>query len=287
MPAGLQNLAKNINLGGFTSTELVNLQEKGKVSDSNRLSRTNNAPEPSSSMPDPLKAIINKYEISQPMAKRLNVLRDYEVVIVCDDSGSMNTWDGSTQCTRWEKLRYIAQIVMEIGMVFDSNGVDIHFLNAATYKNVKDSTVVDKAFARSPSGYTPLAPVLTKIFQSNLAKLGRDKKLLVFVCTDGVPTDADGNENIPELQHVMEKVRNVSTTYVSFLICTDETETVDYLDEWDREMENIDVTSNYETERQKVRKYRGSRYRFTFGDYVVKALVGAVDPEIDALNEPN
>ncbi|CAF5033034.1 unnamed protein product, partial [Rotaria sp. Silwood1] len=37
----------------------------------------------------------------------------------------------------------------------------------------------------------------------------------------------------------------------------------------------------------KIRQYRGPNYPFSIGDYVVKALVGAIDPEIDVLDDPN
>jgi hypothetical protein len=60
------------------------------------------------------------------------------------------------------------------------------------------------------------------------------KKLLVFVATDGVPTDEDGNENVQELERTMREKRRIETTYVSFLLCTDDPTCDDYLTEWDR-----------------------------------------------------
>lgn len=52
-------------------------------------------------------------------------------------------------------------------------------------------------------------------------------------------------------------------------------------------MANVDVTDHYETERQKIRRFRGANYPFSLGDYIAKTLIGATDPEIDILNEPN
>ena len=121
----------------------------------------------------------------------------------------MNTHVDGTQRTRWDKLCDIVKIVLEIG-------VDIYFLNQDPILRVKDPKVVEGAFSRRPSGYTPLVPVLNKIFQLPPSRRGHDKKLLVFVATDGAPTDENGEENIPDLEHLIRHVRREETTFVSF-----------------------------------------------------------------------
>lgn len=226
------------------------------------------------------------YNMSKSMADRLLKLRDFEIVIVIDDSGSMQTTVDGTETTRWQELCKLIKIVIEIAVIFDTNGVDIYFINGRTFEKVKDPRVVDEAFTIPPSGYTPLVPVLDKIFQSPLSQSGRDKKLLVFVASDGVPTDDDGEPVVSELERIMCEKRKISTTHVSFLLCTDDPYCVEYLSEWDKVMPNIDVTDDFKTETAKVRRYRGQDFPFTFGDYVVKVLVGAIDREIDLLNEP-
>jgi hypothetical protein len=233
-----------------------------------------------------LLAISQKYEIQKEMAKRLRKLQDYEIVIVCDDFGSMKATVNGTQHTRWNELCSIVKIIIEIGVVFDSNGLDIYFLNRKSFRNVKDPIQVDRAFAPAPSGYTPLVPVLKRIFESQLADRGRDKNLLVFIATDGEPTDGSGTSTVSELERLMREKRQADTTYVSFLVCTDDPPCVDYLNQWDQTMANVDVTNDFHTEREKFRHYRGQNCRFTYGDYVVKALIGAIDQQIDIMNEP-
>lgn len=34
-----------------------------------------------------------------------------------------------------------------------------------------------------------------------------------------------------------------------------------------------------------VKKAKGASYPFSFGDYVVKSLIGSVDPELDGMDE--
>ena len=231
--------------------------------------------------------IARKYEIKPSMAARLKALRNYEIVIVCDDSGSMSTGIEGPERTRWDRLRNIVQLVLEIGVIFDSNGVDIYFLNQDPILNVKDPAQVIDIFSNGPSGYTPLAATLQEVFQLSPSRRGHDKQLLVFIATDGAPTDENGNEEIAPLEHIMREVRRAETTFVSFLICTDDREKVGYLNLWDQTMVNVDVTDDFINERERVRRYRGDSYPFSMGDYVVKALIGAIDPQINAINEPS
>ncbi|CAF4228861.1 unnamed protein product, partial [Adineta steineri] len=81
--------------------------------------------------------ISRKYKILPEMANHLRGLRDYEIVIVCDDSGSMKTEVDDTERTRWDELREFVKIVLDIGVRYDSNGVDIYFLNREKLLGVK------------------------------------------------------------------------------------------------------------------------------------------------------
>ncbi|CAF1141066.1 unnamed protein product [Rotaria sp. Silwood1] len=232
-----------------------------------------------------LRAIAGKYEISDALLQRLNILQQFEIVVLCDDSGSMNTPVDGTTGTRWDELRAIVQIIIDIGTIFDSNGVDVHFLNRPPMLNVTDPRQVVESFSKRPQGFTPLTPALRGIFQSAASKLRGNKRLLVFVATDGEPTDNHGNVDVQSLENLMQHERQSNTMYVTFLACTDDQVSVDYLSRWDRTMINVDVMDDYKSEREEVRQAKGFNYPFSFGDYVVKALIGAVDPEMDALDE--
>ena len=54
-----------------------------------------------------LNQVVQQYEINPQFAARLQALAAFEIVILCDDSGSMNTpLQGSNQ-TRWEELKSV------------------------------------------------------------------------------------------------------------------------------------------------------------------------------------
>ncbi|CAF1158203.1 unnamed protein product [Adineta steineri] len=237
---------------------------------------------------DDLDDLLGEFNIQKSLGERLCLLEDYKIIIVCDDSGSMNTTVDGSQDTRWDELCSIVKLLIEICMLFDSNGIDIYFLNRGRFLNVKTSEFVDKIFSNRPRGYTPLVPILKKIFKSSSTRVNADhRKTLVFIATDGAPTDEKGHVNLEELECLMNVEREIETTHVMFLLCTDDPIYNDCLTDWDNKMINMDVTADYITEKEKIHTYRGKNFPFSKGDYVVKALLGAIDPDINNLNQPD
>ena len=59
------------------------------------------------------------------------------------------------------------------------------------------------------------------------------------------------------------------SVFVNIITCTDDEDSVSYLNRWDRELKNLDVIDDYNSERKEIRKKNGSKYRFSYGDYVV------------------
>ncbi|CAF4935528.1 unnamed protein product, partial [Rotaria sp. Silwood1] len=225
---------------------------------------------------DRLQAIATRYEINDTLTQRLNILQQLKIVVLCDDSDSMNTPIYGTTRTRWDQLRCIVRIVTEIGTVFDSNGIDVHFLNRPSMPNVTNIQQVVESFSLCPAGLTPLTSALRRIFQFAANQSCSDKRLLVLVSTDGTSTNGNENVDIQSLENLMRNERQASTTYVTFLACTDNESNVSYLSKWNRTMTNVEFIADYITEREGVRRTQGYKYPFSFGDYVVKALLSAV-----------
>ena len=51
---------------------------------------------------------------------------------------------------------------------------------------------------------------------------------------------------------------------------------MDYLDGWDRRLQNFDNSDDYRFELSRVRAWRGAASRFSFTDYAVKILLGSL-----------
>jgi hypothetical protein len=48
----------------------------------------------------------------------------------------------------------------------------------------------------------------------------------------------------------------------------------------------VDVTDDYRGELRDIQRTRGRSYRFTYGDYIVKVLIGSIDPNVHTIDLP-
>ena len=93
----------------------------------------------------------------------MQLLLSYKIVFVFDDSGSMNTTLNDSplnnanslfKATRWDELKYFAEISIEIASVFNENGCDIYFLNRypSPVKNIMNAGQLVNYFRDKPQG---------------------------------------------------------------------------------------------------------------------------------------
>ena len=76
-----------------------------------------------------------------------------------------------------------------------------------------------------------------------------------------------------------------SNVYTTILACTDEENSMEYLNNWDKYIKRLDVVDDFRNEREEIMRSQGSNFSFTYGDYVVKSLIGSTDVDIDNLDE--
>lgn len=214
----------------------------------------------------------------------MQLLQNFDIVVVCADSASMKTRLGDMKCSRWDELRLIVEVVIEIGKVFNPNGVDVYFLDRPPLFDVSDLGRLDQIFVEEPHDSKTLAAVLRKVFKSYDNERDHNKKMLVLVATDAEPTDDEGNSDVATLAHVIQNERQSDKIYVSFLACTDNESSVVYVEQFDNIMENVSVTDDYLTERNFEHHNHGPHYPFSFGDYIAKALLNAVETKVHNSN---
>ena len=226
--------------------------------------------------------LINKYEIDNLFSEKLDILSNYEIVLLIDDSGSMNTpLENSYHPTRWDELKEVVKIVIEIATIFDEDGIDINFLNRNNYQNIKDINYVNLILEEKPYGLTPLNNNLIEIFEKYK---NSTKPVLVVIATDGIPTNYFGNQDIKTFRNTLSK-KNHSKFFISFLACSDNDSDVGYLNKLDKEIPNIDTLDDYTSELKEVKKAQGKKFKYTFGDHIVRLLLGPICPELDKLDE--
>ncbi|KAJ3480591.1 hypothetical protein NLI96_g8229 [Meripilus lineatus] len=129
----------------------------------------------------------------------LEVLREYNTVIIVDDSSSMAG-------EAWRETREALAALAEIASKYDADGIDVCFLNDRRVgRNMTDAGSVNHLFQTvTPSGATPLAAkldILTLFYMDQLdkAKAAADagdqralravKPINYIIITDGSPTD--------------------------------------------------------------------------------------------------
>ena len=78
-------------------------------------------------------------------------------------------------------------IVVDVCGVVTKKGINVYFLNRSPALNVSSPKDIEHAFRAPPHGLTPIVPALRKIFSSH-RHLPSDKKLLIFIATDGFCT---------------------------------------------------------------------------------------------------
>jgi hypothetical protein len=235
-----------------------------------------------------LMQICRKHDISGLFEEKIKQkLGEFEIIIIIDNSGSMSqpAHEGFAK-TRWQELRETCSVVISVASAVDKNGVDLYFLNPQCGQkvlyNVKDPTQIDQYFSIDPTGGTPLTETLEFALNDKLSKMDQSQKLLVLIATDGEPT---GRGGIPEFKRVLTYGRNTKKVFVSILACTDDKACLRYLNKWDKKIPALDVVDDYFSERKQIQKVQGKYYKFSFGDYVVKSLLGSVDKWFDNLDE--
>ena len=242
-----------------------------------------------------MRQIADKYQISEETLDKLKVLQDFSIIYIFDDSGSMNTpledsplniRGSETKVRRWDELQFYSNISIEVLSLFNSTGCDVYFLNRGIVRNVRNSSDLILYFQNPPKGHTPLRYTFNAVLK-DYYETAKERKLLVIIITDGEPTDENGIQSeIKEFKKCLKYRKFIDNIYVTIVACTDDDNSISYLDEWDNEIKNLDVIDDFRSERDQIIKARGYSFKFTFGDYVAKSLLGSIDPELDELDEP-
>ncbi|KAI0346884.1 hypothetical protein BDW22DRAFT_468102 [Trametopsis cervina] len=133
------------------------------------------------------------------LAAELQMLANYDTVIIVDDSTSMRLSAGHIPrggrgLTRWQAVRNAISDVAAMACVHDLNGIDVEFLNAK--ESSKQHLTVLAAFdAITPEGITLLGARLDGLLTNYVRRLQGDpdrnhvKKVNFVVITDGEPSD--------------------------------------------------------------------------------------------------
>jgi len=221
--------------------------------------------------------ILQEHDVSLAKPNEFLVLQRYDIVLILDDSSSMNTKSGCT--TRWGELRHTCALIVDIASSLDQDGIDVYFLNSGKISNVTSGSDarLQASFKKGARGGTPL----TETLQTALQNHNKEKPLLIIVCSDGVP-----NGGVARLSTVIQKSIANSSGSIRYqlMACTDNGSDVAWMEELDSKHNEVDATDDFLTEKAQVMQ---SGYFKTFerGHWVAKALLGAVSKKWNCLDD--
>jgi uncharacterized protein YegL len=226
--------------------------------------------------------LLNRFDISICEAQYLLTLKDYDIVLVVDDSGSMRrpsvSQQGVGSQTRWEELKETLQVMIEVACCLDADGIDVHFLNMGTLRNVtsvKDESL-QAAFAKGPQRGTPLTETVLRVAGEELPG---NKPVIMVILTDGEP-----NGGARRFKQAVQWAIGEKNVRFHIMACTDNQKDIVWLNEFDRAFAAVDVTDDYHSERQEVLG-AGRVQTFSRGDWIMKALLGPIDSRFDWADE--
>jgi uncharacterized protein with von Willebrand factor type A (vWA) domain len=122
-------------------------------------------------------------------AKAIN-LANLDVIVLVDQSGSMETPDTLNKKSRWDFSKEAAQGIVGALAKHDDDGIDLIFFNRSqtVYEKVKDASFMETWNKQRPGGGTDLVAPLQKAFALAEKRWG-EKNQFIIVFTDGAPDD--------------------------------------------------------------------------------------------------
>lgn len=227
----------------------------------------------------------------------LCVVALYDVIVVCDDSGSMHYFEKTEGTKRWDILKAIVKTITFFGTLLDDNGIDLMFLNYPEVKRgVKSFSEVEKLFTKiSPSGSDPIGYVIRERIFNNIvlpylnpeSREKLSKPLLVLNVTDGLPVDK------PDINTAILRCRDLcgrskygeNAMAFAFAQAGKDKTAADWLKEIDRDPQIghlIDCTSEFDMEQAEC---GGPSSGFNEATWMLKLMVGAILPFYDKADE--
>jgi hypothetical protein len=135
----------------------------------------------------------------------------------------------------------VSEELKMISMIFFS--LDIFFLNREPVRHVKNSEQLIPVFAVPPAGIhlmyvffplylfysigpTPIVRILRYVLREKHLEI-QERKLLILIATDGVPTNENNKQDIKSLEYVLRHERiPVNRIPVTIIACTDDNDCI-------------------------------------------------------------
>lgn len=232
-------------------------------------------------------ALAARWRMPKELAIDLSALALYDTIIYADDSGSMESYDGE----RIDDLKLIMSKVAEVGTLFDDDGIEVRFINSDRQgNNIKSGADAERLLQNLEYRYdTKLGTQMEqKILIPMAYKRQLQKPLLIITITDGEPSENPKNKVVQVIQECRRRLAGQygpKAVAFQFAQVGKDEEARQFLEHLDKDPQvgnSIDCTSYYELEQVEWAK---KGVNLSVEAWLVKLMVGAVDPEYDESDE--
>jgi hypothetical protein len=225
-----------------------------------------------------LDQLAQSWSISRIFKERMPLLYGREFVFLFDDSGSMRNTDRGYPVSRWMELKQFAAQAIALSSAFDSDGVDVYFLNRPTVSGVRHVSQLEQTFQREPTDYdlTPLSAKLDQILIEKREKFARGNCILL-IATDGEPRSQDNRDSVQQFvsglmtRHQRIGLQSPALIPIAIRACTNDINSIGYLNHIDQNQQLfVDVCDDYMQEKNEIQQVLGPDFTFTIGDHCLK-----------------
>lgn len=202
-----------------------------------------------------------------------------DIVVVADDSGSMNAITDPRKITepvtRWEELQQTLRMLVTMLLVVEHvEGFWLKFLNDPEWYKITRGEQLEQIFAAKTRahGKTPLKANLAPIMQGYGSG---EKDTLLLILTDGEPSDC----SFEELSQIVRGKR--PDVFCSFAMCTDENDVVERYNQVVDPIPGCDITDDFASEKAEALRFGN---KLTPYQWLAKMLLVKF-PKYDHLDE--
>lgn len=241
-----------------------------------------------------LDKISQQWRLPRELAFDLVKISLFDVVLLCDNSGSMQFEQGGE---RIDDLKMILSRVTFATSLFDHDGIEIRFLNGQIEGNHVNSEAQATQLVQQVkfSGLTPLGTALDqKILQPMLLNPVRSqqlrKPLMIIVITDGAPAGEPADTVFNVILRASEELKRsrygLDALSMQFAQVGDDMKAQEFLSSLDSHPAVgplIDQTGNFEAEQEQMQRTTGEQLDPNL--WLMKLMLGPIDSSYDTKDE--
>jgi hypothetical protein len=229
--------------------------------------------------------LIENYDLSYMFSEKLDQLKHFKIVCLCDDSTSMieRLKNGET---KWNELKNNIEILLDITSAHKVNTC-VSFLNRPGFTYQRKSQI-SQSFTKLPKGSTSITSRFHSVLEENINELN-SKNLLVIIFIDGCPSSnyLSTKDAIKEFKNALTTRNPPSKIFVTIVSVNEDLRSLHYLKDWDEVLTNFSIVYDFQNEKNNILTKSNIAFSLTRGDYIAKILLSSFINEIKNLGNRN